>query len=124
MIFFFFFPRRSYNQIVPSAFFTGPHQLLVAGKLSTFVNFLITFFYPLAYPISILLDKIFGHEEESANISRGELEAWMRLQTSNSKKEVIGYDKLQRTSNEQHDFHSHHHDEADPCNLTADEVEY
>jgi len=42
--------------------------------------------FPIAFPISILLDKLFGHEEDSPDISRNELEALMRLQNTKSLK--------------------------------------
>ena len=53
---------------------------------------LIFIFYPIAYPISILLDNLFGHEEESTNLKRHELEALMRLQiTSDDTNNSIAY---------------------------------
>jgi metal transporter CNNM len=69
-----------FGEIIPSAIFTGPDQLLTAARMTGFVYFLVGFFYPIAYPISALLDYILGSEESSSNITRTELEALVMLQ--------------------------------------------
>jgi len=42
----------------------------------------MTVLYPIAYPVSKILDYLFGTEEESPNIPREELGALMRLQSA------------------------------------------
>eukprot|EP01041_Mallomonas_annulata_P001031 gene1031-2020_t len=77
-----------FGEIVPSAFFTGPKQLTLAAKFVPFVKILMIIFYPIAFPISLFLDKLFGHEEESSNISRNELWALITLQKPNDDEEL------------------------------------
>eukprot|EP00607_Mallomonas_marina_P002778 CAMPEP_0182425750 /NCGR_PEP_ID=MMETSP1167-20130531/12237_1 /TAXON_ID=2988 /ORGANISM="Mallomonas Sp, Strain CCMP3275" /LENGTH=469 /DNA_ID=CAMNT_0024606717 /DNA_START=293 /DNA_END=1702 /DNA_ORIENTATION=+ len=72
-----------FGEIIPSAVFTGPDQLFLAAKFVPFVKFLVMILYPVAYPISILLDQLFGHEEGDAILTRSELHALMRLQKPN-----------------------------------------
>jgi hypothetical protein len=63
--------------------------------LSDFVWFMITVLYPIAYPISRILDYIFGEEEEG-HMSRNELEALVILQSPSHKRE-FGADLLARS---------------------------
>jgi hypothetical protein len=51
------------------------------ASLRRLVNLLITVLYPVAFPISKILDVIFG-EQESGDMSRDELQALMILQSS------------------------------------------
>ncbi len=73
-----------FGEILPSALFTGPNQLLIASKLVNLVYFLLALFYPVAFPISKLLDYWFG-EEDNGNITRAELEALVILQSEEHK---------------------------------------
>lgn len=73
-----------FGEIIPSALFTGPDQLLTAAKLTKLVYFLLLIFYPISYPISKLLDYCFGAEENSGAISREELAALVVLQGKSS----------------------------------------
>lgn len=57
------------------------------ASLGGLVNILIAVLYPIAYPISKILDIIFGHEEED-DISRNELQALMILQSSGQDEEM------------------------------------
>jgi metal transporter CNNM len=69
------------SEIVPSAVFIGPDQLRLASKISPFAYVVIFVFYPIAYPISKLLDWLLQGEDELGNIyNRGELSALVRLQ--------------------------------------------
>lgn len=65
--------------------FTGPGQLKLVSSLTTTVWGIIFVLYPIAYPISLILDYIFGEEEESSNMTRKELEALMLLQSPERK---------------------------------------
>ena len=69
-----------FGEILPSAFFTGPRQLHVAATFIPFVKGLITFLYPIAYPLSVALDYFFGKEEDSCEMTRDELGALVMLQ--------------------------------------------
>ena len=70
-----------FGEIIPSAFFTGEHQLRTSARLIPVVYFLIAVLYPIAYPISRLLDKFFGEDDEdSTTMTRSELEALVLMQ--------------------------------------------
>ena len=69
------------GEIVPSALFTGPRQLQMSARLANVVWFLLALFYPIAYPLSRVLDYFFGAEEADSTVSRVELEALMTLQS-------------------------------------------
>lgn len=73
-----------FGEIIPSAVFTGPDQLLSAAKLTGLVYVLTTVLYPIAYPISRLLDWLLGEDEASTDLSRKELEALFVLQSKKS----------------------------------------
>lgn len=73
-----------FGEILPSAFFTGRGQLLLASKLIPVVELLMIFLKPIAYPLSKALDYIFGDEEISSTITREDLEALVLLQSSTS----------------------------------------
>lgn len=70
-----------FGEIIPSALFTGPDQLLTAAKLTNLVYFLLFFFYPISWPLSKILDFLFGLEENAGSITREELEALVLLQS-------------------------------------------
>lgn len=69
-----------FGEILPSALFTGPGQLAMASYLTPLVWFLMTFFWPIAYPISVVLDWVFGAEEPTSVLSREEFQALVMLQ--------------------------------------------
>lgn len=69
-----------FGEILPSALFTGPSQLLTAARLTNLVYFLFALFYPISFPISKVLDYAFGADDMDGNISRVELEALVILQ--------------------------------------------
>jgi metal transporter CNNM len=76
-----------FGEIIPSAFFTGVHQLQTSAKLVPTVYFLMAVLYPVAYPISKLLDKFFGEDEEEGGgaMTRSELEALVLMQQDSNK---------------------------------------
>jgi metal transporter CNNM len=78
-----------FGEIIPSALFTGPNQLMTAAKLSSLVYFLLGLFYPIAFPIAKILDYLFGIEEGGGNITREELEALVVLQGSEPRNSVM-----------------------------------
>lgn len=70
-----------FGEILPSAVFTGPNQLYIAAKMTPVVYFLIAVLWPIAFPISWLLDYAFGKDEASVSISRAEFEALVKMQS-------------------------------------------
>lgn len=69
-----------FGEILPSAFFTGQHQLRTSARLVPVVYCLFGILYPVAFPISKLLDRWFGEDEESPSMTRTELEALVLMQ--------------------------------------------
>jgi metal transporter CNNM len=69
-----------FGEILPSAFFTGAHQLRTSARMVPFVYCLIAVLYPVAYPISKALDRLFGHGEDEHTMTRSELEALVLMQ--------------------------------------------
>jgi metal transporter CNNM len=70
-----------FGEIIPSAFFTGSRQLSMAAKMVPFVYGLLFFFWPVAFPISLLLDHCFGDHSEDDTMSRSDLEALVFIQS-------------------------------------------
>ena len=72
-----------FGEIIPSAFFTGPHQLYLANFVAPFVSFLMTALYPMVYPLARILD-VLTHEKSdpttAEEYNRGELSALIRIQ--------------------------------------------
>jgi metal transporter CNNM len=72
------------GEIIPAAIFTGPNQVVVAANLAPLVDGLLMFFSPIAVPVALVLDCIFGkhseHEEPAAH--RSELVALMNIHQS------------------------------------------
>eukprot|EP01038_Epipyxis_sp_PR26KG_P011531 gene11531-15446_t len=69
-----------FGEIIPSALFTGPQQLITAARMAKLVYFLLFIFYPISFPISKILDYAFGTDDNAGSISRNELEALVILQ--------------------------------------------
>ena len=68
------------GEIIPSAVFTGPNQIEIAGCLVPVVRLVIFVTYPLSYPISKVLDVMLHVEDEHNLYNRGELSALIRIQ--------------------------------------------
>jgi metal transporter CNNM len=73
-----------FGEILPSAFFTGVHQLRTSARLVPIVYCLIAVLYPVAYPISKALDKVFGEDEDEGAMTRSELEALVLMQQAHT----------------------------------------
>ncbi|CAK9088828.1 unnamed protein product [Durusdinium trenchii] len=65
-----------FGEIIPSAVFTGPRQLSLAAALSPLVGFAKRLFVPIVLPISLMLDKVLGHNEDP--YSRAQIKALIR----------------------------------------------
>ncbi|ETI53031.1 hypothetical protein F441_03955 [Phytophthora nicotianae CJ01A1] len=69
-----------FGEIIPSAIFTGPNQLRIAAALTPGVKVLMAVVFPIAYPISKLLDWWIGADHDAAQYKRNELKALVTLQ--------------------------------------------
>lgn len=74
-----------FGEIIPSAYFTGPAQLELASKLAPIMNISLKIFWPIAYPLSKVLDYIVNSGEEEIpsvfnRYNRDELSALIRIQ--------------------------------------------
>ncbi|KAG6576423.1 DUF21 domain-containing protein [Phytophthora cinnamomi] len=69
-----------FGEIIPSAIFTGPSQLRIAAALTPGVKVLMAVVFPIAYPISKLLDWWIGADHNAAQYKRNELKALVALQ--------------------------------------------
>ncbi len=68
-----------FGEIIPSALFTGPNQIVMAARFSGCVLFLMGLFWPIAYPIAHVLDKWLGHNSFK-RYTREELSTLVDLQ--------------------------------------------
>lgn len=68
-----------FGEIIPSAMFTGPKQIVMASRLSGFVVLLMTLFYPITRPIAWVLDRWLGHNSFK-RYTREELSTLVELQ--------------------------------------------
>lgn len=68
------------GEIIPSAIMTGPNQLKIASGLSGLVKVVLVVFFPLAYPLSLLLDFLLGHNEGVNIYNRTELRTMINIQ--------------------------------------------
>lgn len=81
-----------FGEIIPSAIFTGPHQLMIASKLAPVVKVFMFLLFPIAFPISKVLDYLLG-EDHSDKYTKAELRALVKLhahECKGSKKKGIG----------------------------------
>ena len=73
-----------FGEILPSAYFTGPDQLELATKLAPIMKVSLLIFYPVAFPLSKVLDYIVHDGGEAPNVAnrytRDELSALIRIQ--------------------------------------------
>ena len=68
------------GEIVPAAILTGPKQLSIAAACAPLVYVVLFLFSPVAYPISLVLDKLLGKEEGITQYNRREMATLVRLQ--------------------------------------------
>lgn len=81
-----------FGEVIPSAIFTGRSQLYIAATLSPFVWLLIFIFFPIAYPISYLLDIVLGREESLTVFDRNEIYTMMQIQEEEGQRRGLSYD--------------------------------
>lgn len=80
-----------FGEIIPSAIFTGPQQLALAARMSPLVRSAKLLLLPLAWPLSLMLDKCLGHEEEC--YSRAHIKGLIRALSSVSDTSIIELDE-------------------------------
>ena len=68
------------GEIIPAAIMTGPKQLQIAAKLIPVVYVVISIFFLIAYPISLVLDLLIGHDEGVKVYNRRELTTMVSIQ--------------------------------------------
>ena len=68
------------GEIIPASILTGPNQLQIAADLTPLVYLVLFVFFPIAYPISLCLDCIIGHEAGITMYSRKEIATLMAIQ--------------------------------------------
>lgn len=74
------------GEIIPQALFTK-NALRVCGRFASFLRTIIVITYPIAKPLQILLDKIFGHSESPLH-SRNELRLMINEHVGSPKSEL------------------------------------
>eukprot|EP00980_Cylindrotheca_fusiformis_P021521 scaffold8369_cov121-Cylindrotheca_fusiformis.AAC.2 len=70
------------GEIIPSAIFTGPNKIKLASQLTPLVRLVMLLLWPIAYPISKVLDHLL-HDNEGEEVdafNRRELSALVRIQ--------------------------------------------
>ncbi|CEG42511.1 hypothetical protein L916_03792 [Plasmopara halstedii] len=95
-----------FGEIIPSAVFTGPNQLRIAAILCPFVKVLMAITFPIAYPISRVLDMWLGDDHDPAQYKRKEIKALVTLQRENDAARRSFADHL-RQSQRLHDTPTH-----------------
>jgi|NOAtaT_6_FD_contig_121_343186_length_4486_multi_4_in_0_out_0_1 metal transporter CNNM len=68
-----------FGEIIPSAVFTGPNQVQIAGRLTPIVRIVIFSTFLISYPMSKLLDALVVDDDERNLYNRGELSALIRI---------------------------------------------
>ena len=91
-----------FGEIIPASILTGPKQLPLASRLVPVVYFILAVFFPIAYPLSKLLDWLIGTHEELTLYNKRELYTMMQMQHEEGVKRV--------PSKKHRDFM--HHDEV------------
>ena len=67
------------GEVIPTAIFSGPHQLTMASKFTPVVYCLQFILSPIAYPMSLALDNILGIEEDDDAFNRDEMGAMVNI---------------------------------------------
>jgi Cyclin M transmembrane N-terminal domain len=68
------------GEIIPTAILTGPKQLQIAAGLVPLVYLVNVLFFPVAYPISLVLDFVLGKEEGMTVYTKREIATLMVIQ--------------------------------------------
>lgn len=69
-----------FGEIIPSAIFTGPDQLVLASKLAKAVSLSMTVLHPISSPLVKILDRLVPDSDSEDGYNRAELAALVRIQ--------------------------------------------
>lgn len=84
-----------FGEIIPASILTGPNQLKITAFFTPLVNLVLFLLYPIAFPISKILDYIIGHSDGPPVYNRREIATMMQIQHEESLRR--GYkDSIQR----------------------------
>jgi metal transporter CNNM len=75
-----------FGEILPQALCLGKNQFRITSSFVPFVRILIFLLWIICYPISVVLDKIIGHEEASLNLGKKDLRLLLTLNKNKIKK--------------------------------------
>jgi metal transporter CNNM len=78
-----------FGEIIPASILTGPKQLQIAATLTPIVYVVYVIFFPVAYPISLLLDYIIGHEHGFTLYNRREIATMMKMQHEEAQRRAL-----------------------------------
>jgi len=92
-----------FGEILPQAVMTGPKQLKLGAQLVPVVWVLMTLFFPIAWPISRLLDRFLGEGdwEIGKRYSRTELSASVEIHQTQAKRRQQQQQRLQEQQQQQ-----------------------
>ena len=93
------------GEIIPASILTGPNQLQITAALWPITYFVMFIFFPIAYPISLLLDYIIGHSGMTV-YNRTEISTMMRLQREEGIKRASHFEKKAKTGHKIADSHN------------------
>jgi metal transporter CNNM len=68
------------GEIIPAAVLTGPKQLKISASLIPLVYCVTVVFFIIAYPISLVLDHVLGHDEGVTVYNRMEISEMVNIQ--------------------------------------------
>lgn len=84
------------GEIIPAAILTGPRQLELAYAMAPLVWVVSALFFCVAYPISLLLDYLLGHDEGVTVYNRRELATMVHLQHEAGKDVLSQHEAMDR----------------------------
>lgn len=70
----------AFGEVIPQSLCTGPNQIKIACRCVPIVSVFIVILFPISYPISKLLDKIFGLKEAKRKLGDNELKTFIGIQ--------------------------------------------
>jgi len=88
-----------FGEIIPASILTGPKQLQIAANLVPLVYVVLFVFFPIAWPISKLLDLIIGHDSDITMYNRKEIATLMWLQHEEGVRRQQHHSNTEQTHN-------------------------
>jgi len=81
-----------FGEIIPSAVFTGPSQLTLAARMSCLVRLVKFLLMPIAWPLSMMLDRCLGHNDEET-YNRSQIKGLIRALRAVNDDTIIDIDE-------------------------------